>query len=705
MLIDSSSTNGTFVNGRRIDKPYILQQTDTIQIGPYQLSIERDTIEVREITKGLQLDGQNLKFSVYGGKATNTILENIDVNILPGEFVALVGPSGAGKSTLMRVLSGIQKPQTGQVLLNGNDLYKYFDAYRSIIGYVPQDDIIHKNLSVYSALKYAAQLRLPPDTTNQEIEERIESVLEQVQMISRKRAIISTLSGGERKRISISVELLAEPRLFFLDEPTSGLDPGLEKSLMKTLRNLADLGKTIILVTHATANITECDLVCFLVYGQQTYFGPPSKAHDYFDIQSQDHNFADIYELFYDRDPSNCKKKATQLSLKFKDSDYYKRLIVNRRVIFPSHQNRMSLDKKRDDPADRQYPEKAAKPRVSSFRQFKILSQRYLEIIFRDKLLLTTSTLIMPIIGVLLLVISKSNWLTGDSLEVINNALNNDLARATLEGKQTAFYSIVGNSQILIFMLALSSVLLGLFASSFEIVKERSIFLRERTVGLRLLPYYLSKLFILGLIGIIQCLLLLLVIHLKITFPTKGVILFGFGEMLVTLILGTIAAIALGLLISSLLSHNDSVIYFLLGILIYQIIFAGVIFDLPSTIGPIVSGFTITRWSIEGLGSTIGMNSLNQRSKIRYDPSEFSEEIQVQIQKPNPNNPTELVDETVNKIVNIDPEPVEIPNERDFFLNYYPTSIHLWNVWIILLLFSLTLCVETLITLKVRTDR
>ncbi len=299
-------------------------------------------------------------------------------------------------------------------------------------------------------------------------------------MISKKKAIISKLSGGERKRISISVELLAEPRLFFLDEPTSGLDPGLEKSFMKTLRTLADTGKTIILVTHATANITECDLVCFLVSGQLTYFGPPANAHDYFDIQNHNHNFADIYGIFVDKDPSKSKQIAAQLASKFRESEYYRRFISDRRINLTGWKNQVYPDERNIDVSDKKNLVKISKPKANSFRQFKILSQRYLEIIFRDKVLLTTLTIIMPIIGLLLLIISKSNWLIGDSLAVINNALNIELANAAIEGKSTAFYSIVGNSQTLLFMLALSSVLLGLFASSFEIVKERPIFLRER---------------------------------------------------------------------------------------------------------------------------------------------------------------------------------------------------------------------------------
>ena len=194
------------------------------------------------------------------------------------------------------------------MLVNGDDLYRHFDLYRTMVGYVPQDDIIHRDLTVINALRYAAQLRLPPDTSAEEIEQRIDKVLEQVEMVGQKEQVVSSLSGGQRKRVSIAAELLAEPNLFFLDEPTSGLDPGLEKKMMHTLRRLADGGRTIVLVTHATANIVQCDHVCFLSQGRMVYFGPPEEALDYFGVTSGD--FADIYAQLDDPDPSRAAKES-----------------------------------------------------------------------------------------------------------------------------------------------------------------------------------------------------------------------------------------------------------------------------------------------------------------------------------------------------------------------------------------------------------
>ena len=256
-LIDLNSMNGTFVNGERIANPITMHAGDRIQVGPFRLEyLGQGKVQVFQPNRGLRLDGQSVTVEVGSGDNHKRILEDINISCYPQEFVGLVGGSGAGKTTLMKTLSGLLHPH-GRVLVEGEDLYQNFDAYRSQIGYVPQDDILHKELSVEQALRYSARLRLPSDIGIQEVEDRVNKVLEQVELSGQRSQAIQSLSGGQRKRASIAVELLADPPLFFLDEPTSGLDPGLEKKMMITLRKLASEGKTILLVTHATANITD----------------------------------------------------------------------------------------------------------------------------------------------------------------------------------------------------------------------------------------------------------------------------------------------------------------------------------------------------------------------------------------------------------------------------------------------------------------
>ncbi|HMQ35131.1 MAG TPA: FHA domain-containing protein, partial [Chloroflexaceae bacterium] len=292
-LRDAGSTNGTFVNGQRVSGAHQLRPGDVIQIGAFKLVYNVGSLDEYDQRGAMRVDARGLTRRVGRGGQSRVILNDVSLSIAPREFVALVGGSGTGKSTLMKALCGYAPATGGQVLVNGDDFYRNFENYRNVLGYVPQDDILHRTLPVERALGYAARLRLPADTAAGEIEGRVGRVLEDVEMAPHRDKLVETLSGGQRKRVSIGAELLADPSLFFLDEPTSGLDPGLEKKMMYTLRRLADSGRTVVLVTHATANITVCDHVAFMAAGRLVYFGPPAEALGFFNVTSGD--FADIY--------------------------------------------------------------------------------------------------------------------------------------------------------------------------------------------------------------------------------------------------------------------------------------------------------------------------------------------------------------------------------------------------------------------------
>jgi len=714
IITDLHSTNGTFVNGQRLMRPRLLQQGDVVQIGPFRLVYEAAGVQQYAATGGMRLDGVRLTREVGRGAKRKRILKDINISVYPREFVGLVGASGAGKTTLLMALNGFVRAE-GQVLVNGDDLYQHFDLYRTLIGYVPQEDIIHKDLTVASALRYAARLRLPPDTSVQEIEQRIDDVLRQVGMTGQKDQVVSSLSGGQRKRVSIAVELLAEPRLFFLDEPTSGLDPGLEKKMMHTLRHLADGGRTVVLVTHATANITQCDHVCFLSQGRMVYFGPPEEALQFFGVTSGD--FADIYAQLDDPDPNRARQKAAQWEQRFKQSPQYRRYVADRQQAL----RRVKSDVVRA--AARQ------RPRVNPVRQFFVLTRRYLDLVLRDKLLLTVLMAIMPIIGLLLLLISGPNWLVGDSAAEIERQLAEKLAA----GEQSATYAVVGNSQRLLFMMALAAVLLGLFAAAYEIVKERSIYQRERMVTLRLIPYLASKVVVLTTFALAQCLLLLLVIGLKVKMPGHGVFLPAPPEMYITLIVGTLAATMMGLLISALVPNTNTVIYVVLLVLFFQIIFAGVIFDLPG-VAKNLSTLTLTRWAMEGLGTSADMEWLNGLTRTRFQPDPITKEVSLDVPKPDPEwEPVTVVTktqeiavpcpsginvtipitvpevtrhemvtvtETVTETKTFTPTVQEITGEREFQIDYTHTTGHLCWDWLMLLGFALAFGIGTIIVLK-----
>jgi len=214
------------------------------------------------------------------------------MSINPSEFVAFVGGSGAGKSTFMKCISGVDRPTSGTVLMNGENLYENYENLKYNIGYVPQDDIVFSNLTLHDMLQYAAKLRMPDNTSKKERNQRIKEVLDIVSLTDFENSFIRQLSGGQRKRASIAVELLADPNLFFLDEPTSGLDPGTERSIMQTLRKMSQMGKTIILVTHNTLNLHLCDKVAFFGEGGHLcFYGSPQEALNFFGVT----DFVDIY--------------------------------------------------------------------------------------------------------------------------------------------------------------------------------------------------------------------------------------------------------------------------------------------------------------------------------------------------------------------------------------------------------------------------
>ncbi len=635
---DLNSQNGTYVNGQPVRGSRSLQTGDVVHIGPFKLVYDQAGFSQYTPAGNYRLDAIGLKREVslagllsprrwpgLNSRPTRKlILNDVSLSIYPREFVALVGGSGAGKSTLMDALSGFV-PAQGRVLLNGDDLYANFAAYRSILGYVPQDDIIHGQLTVRSALNYAAQLRLP-DANAQEIRQRIQDVLTQVEMVEHADKPVLRLSGGQRKRVRIAVELLAEPGLFFLDEPTSGLDPGLEKKMMYTMRQLADGGRTIVLVTHATANIDQCTHVAFMADSHLVYFGPPQEALAFFGAN----DFADIYtrlslpidrvnnplpaqwQSFYPPPPASPfqepPRAAEVWARCFRASPQYQQYVTNRIQAASSG----------PQPTGGGQPGPLGGQVSAAFRQFLVLARRYFELIRRDTMSLFILLAVMPLIGLLLLVMAKPHDLVGKSLDTIRTEIQEDIAGKQADqdpGKDDeqlqASYIAAGTAQKLLFMLALAANLLGIFAASYEIVKEGAIYRRERMVNLKIIPYLLSKISVLAIFALLQCFLLLMVVRLRVEYPPDGVFLPSVIEMYITLFLATLASIGLGLLISAGMRSAGTVIYVILLILFVQIIFAGAIFDLPAAAKPI-SYLTTTRWTLEALGSSVDLEGLDE---------------------------------------------------------------------------------------------
>ncbi|MBI2913018.1 MAG: FHA domain-containing protein [Chloroflexi bacterium] len=563
---DVGSSNGTFLNGERVlpREPRPLRPGDTIRVGPIKFVFAPEALQQVDESRDLRLDALHL--NQFVGKGLN-LLQDISLAIHAREFVAVVGVSGAGKSTLLDALNGFRPAGDGAVLVNGTNLYRNFDAYRTDLGYVPQDDIIHKELTISKALDYSARLRLPSDTGPAERRQRVEEVMEILGLSERRDLPISRLSGGQRKRVSIGAELLTKPGLFFLDEATSGLDPGTESQMMRLLRKLADQGHTVLLVTHATKNVMLCDQVVFLAKGGHlAYYGPPEEALPYFEVE----DFDGIYEkLENELTPETWAQK-------YRQSDQYQKFVVAR------------LEEKYGDvvrgpaqapPAQARpsAPARAAAPRtVSSLRQFWILSSRYLDIIRRDRMNLLLLFLIAPALGAIDLISWPRNLFdlrVGDSIRAMT----------------------------MLFMGSLIPFLVGALTSVREIVKENAIYKRERTVTLKIVPYLLSKVWIGYLFAFYHAGAFFALKLLAIDFSHLQTI--DLVQFYVTLALSVMSGVMWGLLISTFVPREEQAMILVIAVVVVQMVFSGGLLPL-NTLGPaglVLGDITSTKWVFQAL--------------------------------------------------------------------------------------------------------
>ncbi|MGD8405055.1 MAG: FHA domain-containing protein [Anaerolineales bacterium] len=576
-VIDLRSSNGTFVNGVRIEKETWLKPNDTIRIGQSRFVVGADQLAQFDDSGGLRVEAIHLNKWV---RKDLNILQDISVVFKPREFVVVVGQSGGGKSTLLDAIAGYRPATHGNVYVNDTDIYQHFDAIRNDIGYVPQKDIIHMELTVYQALDYAAQLRMPADTTAKERHTRVMEVLDDLDLAHRKDVQISGLSGGQQKRVSIGVELLTKPGLFFLDEPTSGLDPGTETSLMQLMRRLADQGRTIVLITHATKNVMLGDKVIFLARGGYlAWFGPPEEALEYFDQfrpernrRAGDMEFDEIYAIL---DDSN-KGTPEEWAKRYREHTAFKKYIVD-----PLGGKMTGATVPAKEP--QQAPRKVERPvtrQVSGFRQFLILSARNIKILTRDRFGLALMLATAPIVSL---------------LDVVLSAL---LGRNPMDFTTGIF----ANVMITLFLLTVYGVMVGGISQMREIVKEADVYKRERLVNLKILPYVMSKVWVAGLLALYQAAAYTIVHFLAFDVPGGAA---DFLPIYITLALATLAGMMLGLFASALAPNSNSAPLLVIILMLPQIVLGGALIPLPS----FVSAPTSTRWAFEALMSISGAGS------------------------------------------------------------------------------------------------
>ena len=556
-VMDCGSLNGIYVNGKRLLSPELLHEKDVVQIAGSLFILTGNTILFQKETSGVSVRMDNISKVVGRNRREKAILQHVSCEIGSNEFVAIIGGSGAGKTTVMNAMSGFDPDVFGAVYCNGIDLHRNFSTLKNMIGFVPQQDIIYENLTLRSMLSYTAKLKMASDVSADERERRITKVLEMVGLSEHGRTYIRKLSGGQKKRASIAVELLADPGLFFLDEPTSGLDPDTEQSLMHTLASLSkNEGKTIVMVTHTTQSIHLCDKVIFMGSGGKIcYCGPPSRITDYFGKQ-------ELVEVYSEL------AKNTDVWNEYYLKDYVKQ--STEQVGTPAAK----------------MPSGYRGVRVSPFRQLAVLIARYTALIVRDVQRLLLLFLQPVLIALLLTVVA------------------NERIFMTFE-----------DTQSMMFALACSGIWIGMFNTIQEVCKERAILKREYMGNLNLVSYIVSKFSVQAVICLLQAVILVST-FLSLTENQTGDGLFGTyanWEIGFSVYLTIFASAAMGLIISSLVRNADRAMAVSPFVLIVQLLFSGAIFKLPEGAGEWFSKLTVSRWAMECLGNITDLNGLPRR--------------------------------------------------------------------------------------------
>jgi ABC-type multidrug transport system ATPase subunit len=562
---DQRTAAGTYVNGQRLRGRDRLAPGDVIQIGPFSARVGAHALEPLEQVAGIEIAVRGASVDTPPARRVRrrTLLHDVSLLLRPGSLTVVAGPSGAGKTTLMRLLSGQMPAARGVVEYNGADLGQCRQAFAALMGYVPQDDVVHADLTVSEALEYQARLRLGPGSSAGFRAARVTHVLGLVELTEQLGQQVKTLSGGQRKRVSIACELLSEPQVIFLDEPTSGLDPGLDKRMMLLLRLLADQGHTVVLTTHAIAHVDVCDtLVLVGPGGHVIYSGPPDEALDWFGV----HGLGDVYSLV--ETAETAERAAARVR--------QKQAPAGRRAAPASRAGPVARGADVDLGAARP-PAGSPAWRRAIMDQARILAGRHVRLIGRDRTALTFSLLQGIGIGLLTAVVAAKPFTWG------------------LQGNAPGF------------VFGCASVWFGMIGAVRELVKERSIWRREFLAGGSLPAYLSAKVAVLGTVAAIQSLTLAVVIGLTLGLPTSSPVGGGFGSFFLSLWLANLCGMAVGLYVSAGSSNADRAMSVVPYLLITQLVLCGVLFRLG--VLTFVSWLMPARWAVSAIGGIAGLSA------------------------------------------------------------------------------------------------
>jgi ABC transport system ATP-binding/permease protein len=591
-LEDRGTPAGTYLNGQRVRGTVRAELGDILQVGPYSARIGAQALEPLEQVAGVDIAVRDARVEVAVGKRANattrTLLRDVLLHLPPASMTAVAGPSGAGKTTLMRLLSGQQPAASGTVEYNGTDLAQCRQAYAPLMGYVPQEDIVHADLTVQEALDYQARLRLGSATPAAARDTRIGYVLSLLGLTDQSGQLVKTLSGGQRKRVSIACELLSEPQIIFLDEPTSGLDPGLDKRMMLLLRLLADQGRTVVLTTHAIAHVDVCDMLVLVGPGGNViYAGPPDAALDWFGVQT----LGDVFSLVETPDAAAAAgRRVREMQLTTAGAGP----MAPPSPMAPASPSGGGM-------GGTAPPVGSAAWRRVVAEQGAIFASRYVRLIGRDRTALAFSLLQGIAVALLtrLAVGSTVDW-------------SQDFAP--------------------IFVFGCAAVWFGMIGAVRELVKEKPIWRREFLAGGSMPAYLASKVVVLGTMAAIQALTLTVTVWWTMGLPKGGTTLLSdgtlstlpvggpFGHPLITIFLtvwlGALAGMALGLLVSAGAESADRAMSLVPYLLITQLVLCGVLFNLHNL--SFITWFMPARWAVSALGGIAGLSTTPNETSGLY---------------------------------------------------------------------------------------
>lgn len=571
---DLGSTNGTYVNRERLTRAVPLNADDEIALGSFTFRVAADGSIVEHAWRhDVTVEARGICVDIPGAR----LIENVSLTVFPSELVGVMGPSGAGKTTLLSALNGYVAPAAGQVLYNGQDLYSSYDLFRLQLGYVPQDDIMHRDLTVRDALYYTARLRLPSDTTDAEIRERIARVLEQLGLHGIEDTRIGTperrgISGGERKRVNVAMELVTDPSVLFLDEPTSGLSSEDALTVVKVLRALADSGKTVIVTIHQPSReVFELFNQIVVVgrdqesgaTGRLVYYGPAfPDAISFFNPESGS-DTGSARSLSPDLLLRGMASAPTSEWVKKYESSELKRHYVEQRAGSGSG----------TAPARAQ----ARPQRRFGLSQWWTLVRRCTAVKLGDR-----DNFVMLLIQAPAIALFTTMVFGPHAQQAMTHA---------------NWLRVAGSVGGALFMLVVTSPWLGCSNSAREIVAEWAIYRRERMVNLKIPSYLLSKVVVLGAISVLQC------------FVLVGGIFLGCGcnarlwPALGITVLLALVGLACGLIISAFASTSEVAISMVPTVLLPMIMFGGIFVPLADMGRPAaaVAQAMPSRWAFEGL--------------------------------------------------------------------------------------------------------